>query len=214
MTVTSSSRIAASLLVVAAAGHALAVPHHADPGHGGVLYGVAFAAVAVAQLAVAAAMLRWPAEKWLRQLAIVSSLLLTALWAVSRTRGLPLGSHAGIPEAVGILDALTVASQLGVVGLLAPRRRRRRVPIALASSFAAVMIGVAAFNMVDLVGPGAAAIPHGHSGTVAGQDDSSQVGAEAPSEPTVRTSHQYQEPTGAVEAHSYDGGADHPHPSG
>lgn len=213
MTVTSSSRIAAWLVVVAAAGHALAVPHHADPGHGGALYGVAFAAVAVAQLAVAAAISRRPAEKWSRQLAILTALLVTALWAVSRTRGLPFGSHAGVPEAVGILDGLTVASQLGVVGVLAPRRRRR-VPIALASSFAAVMIGVAAFNMADVVGPGAAAIPHGHSGTDAGHDDSNRVAAEAPPEPTVRTSHQYQEPTGAVEPHSHDGKADHPHPSG
>lgn len=161
MTVASRARIAAGLLAVAAAGHGLAVAHHADAHHGGLLVGAAFSAVAVAQLVAAAALARHRPENRLRQLVVGGTIALVAVWVVSRTVGLPDGSHPRRAEEIGGLDALTVAAQLGVVGLLV-RQRRRGLSIALACSLAGTIVGVAALN-VSSVAATVGATPHRHS---------------------------------------------------
>jgi hypothetical protein len=43
---------------------------------------------------------------------IVGSLLLVAVWGLSRTRGLPFGPEPGVPEAVSIPDVLSVLLEL------------------------------------------------------------------------------------------------------
>lgn len=172
MTAVSRSRVAAGLLTIAAAGHAVAIPHHADAAHGGIFQGAVFAAVAVAQLVAAAGMARRRTEKRLRQLVVVGTGVLVALWAVSRTVGLPLGAHGGGAEAVGALDAVTVAAQLGVVAVLA-RPGRRHLRTAVAASFAGVVVA-AALNISDVTTT-AGATPHSHAEADAGHDESSGV---------------------------------------
>ncbi len=58
---------------------------------------------------------------------IVGSLLLVAVWVVSRTAGLPFGPEPGVPEAVAIPDIVSVLLELITAGacawaLLSPRR--------------------------------------------------------------------------------------------
>lgn len=40
---------------------------------------------------------------------------LVAGWALSRSVGLPIGHHAGVPESVGALDAVSVMAELVVI---------------------------------------------------------------------------------------------------
>ncbi len=59
---------------------------------------------------------------------IAGSLFLVAVWAMSRTAGLPFGPEPGAPEAVGIPDVVSVMLELVTAGacawaLLAPQRR-------------------------------------------------------------------------------------------
>ena len=97
--------------VLAGAAHAVAAPDHF---RSEALFGALFAAVAVAQVG-GAALLRFRATPALVTLTASANLLLVAVWAVSRTVGLPFGPGAGVPEPVGALDALAVAGQLMAV---------------------------------------------------------------------------------------------------
>lgn len=176
MTSISRARMAAGLLAIAAAGHGVAVAHHADARHGGVLLGAGFSAVAVSQLVAATALARRPPENRLRQLVVGGTVALVALWAASRTVGLPVGPYAGRVEAVGGLDALTVAAQLGVVGLLV-RQRRRGISIAFASSFAVAVVGAAALHIAGATTT-VGGKPHSHS-----EADARQSGRSGSSDP-------------------------------
>jgi hypothetical protein len=51
--------------------------------------------------------------------AILISLASIALWAVSRTAGLPLGPERGIPEAVGMADLVTKSFEIAAVVAMA-----------------------------------------------------------------------------------------------
>jgi hypothetical protein len=78
------------------------------------LFGVFFVAVALAQLGWMVAIVSSPT----RPLYVVGALgnaLVVLTWVVSRTIGLPLGPHAGDPEAVGVADAVSTAFELVVV---------------------------------------------------------------------------------------------------
>jgi hypothetical protein len=97
--------------------------------------GVFFFALSVLEGALAAALLltRWR-RAWLA--AVLLSLATIAVWAWSRTTGLPLGPEAGYPESVGRAD--TVATLLEAVTALvlgpAVLRRPGTAPAARADS--------------------------------------------------------------------------------
>lgn len=156
-------KVAAGLLVLAALGHAFAIPHHADPGHGGPAQGAMFAAVAAAQLLGVAAIVRRPGNTGRRAVVVAGSALLIVVWAVSRTAGLPYGQHPGQAEVIGTLDAVTVAAQLGVIGLLVQTGRRPRLPMTIAASFAVIVIGLVALNAANVATPAQATTHHEHS---------------------------------------------------
>jgi hypothetical protein len=51
-----------------------------------------------------------------------------ALWIVSRTTGLPLGSHPGAPEALGFPDLTATLFEVVLVGCAAWSLRHKRGP--------------------------------------------------------------------------------------
>ena len=103
---------AALLTLGAAAIHFVVAPDHV---HEYVPFGVFFFIVASAQVLLAVELVARPS----RSLAVVGtlgSLALVALWAVSRTTGLPIGPAPWTPEDIGLTDV--VCSAMEVVSAL------------------------------------------------------------------------------------------------
>jgi hypothetical protein len=114
---------AAALSLIAAAIHLIVCPEHFSET---VLYGGFFAAITVAQLVWSFLVVRRPSY-WLLVSGIVGNCALVALWAVSRTVGVPIGPEAGVIEPVGLLDVVATVCEVGVVVLLARALARRPV---------------------------------------------------------------------------------------
>jgi plastocyanin len=87
------------------------------------IFGVAFIAMGVAQTAWAMAVRERPSRRVVGAGALLS-LLLVALWAISRTVGLPFGPHPLVPEPVGLPD-VTASVFEGLVALLCVPLLRR-----------------------------------------------------------------------------------------
>src|SRR5436305_12387075 len=98
-----------SLALAAAAGLHLAVlPDHLEEG---LLIGAFFGVCAVLQLA-AAVWVSAGAGRRAQQVIIAGNLAVIAIWAVSRTVGIPIGPDAGVPEPVSTLDALSFLAEI------------------------------------------------------------------------------------------------------
>ncbi|HYD08534.1 MAG TPA: hypothetical protein VEA78_00420 [Acidimicrobiales bacterium] len=156
----------AALSAAAAVVHvAMAPPHLGDSA----VLGGGFVAAAWLQLGVAVfAITRPTARLW--QATILLNVALVAAWAVSRTAGLPFGSHAGDAEAMTIVDLTTVglelAALLGAVTMLAVRPTGGRLLFPIVSVLAVATASVA------VASPDAR--EHGHG---AGVDDHHGVAA-------------------------------------
>ena len=135
-------RWTAAALVVAGIGHAVAAFLHRQSGAAA----ASFVVAAVVQLALAVAAVRWPGSKRLRSAVVAVTVVLIGAWVSSRTVGIAIG-HSHGPEAVGLLDAGTVAAELvalfAVVG--APRRWAGWPRLSLALTASAVVVATAAF---------------------------------------------------------------------
>lgn len=117
--------VAALLLAAAGLVHlAVAPAHFAEWWLFGVLFGVA----AAAQIVLAVLVVRVPTT-WVLAATLLVDAALIAVWAWSRTSGLPVGPGAGTPEAAGWLDALTVLAEVLVIALILPRRRAGAGPV-------------------------------------------------------------------------------------
>jgi hypothetical protein len=103
----------ASLLGSAAAIHLVLVPTHAELSN---VDAVAFAVAGWAQLCLAVAVAAWPTRSVLKA-AVGVSLLTLGAWIVSRTVGLPFGSHAGTAEDVDALGLFTAGVEAGALVL-------------------------------------------------------------------------------------------------
>ena len=102
----------------AAAIHFAVAPEHLAEGWA---FGLFFAGLGWFQALWAVAYLVRPALG-LRWLAIAANLATVVLWAWSRTLGLPIGPHPGMPEAVGAPDVIAGGLELALsIGLLATR---------------------------------------------------------------------------------------------
>lgn len=162
--------VAAGGLAVAAGAHFAAFPAHRGEG---VATAGFFIVVAVTQLATALAVTRgWGAA--LRLGVVAGNLSVLALWAWSRTVGIPFGSHAGMAEAVVPLDLAAAGAQVVAVAAVLMRPRtwvRHAIP--------GPRIAVVAVAAVVAVG-GAGLVPSAHADHAHDPDRSSSVTADAP----------------------------------
>jgi hypothetical protein len=109
------------LSAAAAAIHFVAVREHLEEDRLAALF---FLVLGAAQLAWAL-LLRARPTPTLLVVGAVGSLAVVAIWALSRTTGLPFGAHPGMPEPVGLMDATCSALEgliaAGCAGLLVGR---------------------------------------------------------------------------------------------
>ena len=100
----------AALLGGAGIVHLVAASQHV--GGGSWVDPVGFALVGWLQLAPAAVLLARRASRGVVALSLVVNAVALTLWTLSRTVGLPVGSHVGVVEPVGLADGITVALQV------------------------------------------------------------------------------------------------------
>ncbi|HVM02255.1 MAG TPA: hypothetical protein VM263_06255 [Acidimicrobiales bacterium] len=161
--------VAAAGLAVAAGAHLGALPAHR--GEGVVTAGF-FLALAVTQLATALVVARgWTAA--IRLGVVAGNLGVLALWAWSRTAGIPFGAHAGVPEAVGLLDLTAAGAQAVAVAAVVMRRRTWTGHAILGPRLA--LVAVAAVVAVG----GAGLVPSSHADHPHDADESSSATAAA-----------------------------------
>jgi hypothetical protein len=143
-TTASDARAGAAMLSLGAGIiHAFVIAEHFEES---VLFGVFFACLAALQLAWAVALWRRPSRAVLLA-GVAGNALVVAIWALSRTTGLPLGPEPWQAEAVGLADAVSTLFEVGIVllGLVALRSRSALsfVPPVLARTLPAVTTGIA-----------------------------------------------------------------------
>jgi hypothetical protein len=167
-----ASVVAAGLSLGAAAIHFSVVGiHYAEYPPNGVL----FVILAWAQAAWAVTYLIRPVRR-LAVAAVVGNAGVVAVWAVSRTMGLPFGPTPFVPEPAGLLDVLATAFELALVALLiialSGRWRTLRLSPALATAYSGAALAVSVvLTSVSLAAGGhgleaahthEAGITHGH----------------------------------------------------
>ncbi len=109
--------VAAALSLLAGWIHVFVAPEHFEEWVG---YGVFFVFVSVLQMEFALLLLsRTPPRSGLLWAGLLGNAALIALWAVTRTVGIPFfGPGAGEVEAVGTLDTISKLAELGLVTCL------------------------------------------------------------------------------------------------
>jgi hypothetical protein len=101
----------AGLLALAGGLHLAALPSHLESS---VAVGAFFVGTALAQLLGAALIATHPSRRTTVAV-IAGTLAVLAIWAVSRTTGLPIGGEIGAPEPLALLDGLAAAAEILVV---------------------------------------------------------------------------------------------------
>ena len=107
--------VAAACSVGAAGIHFAVTPEHLAEYRP---FGLFFIAIAILQALWAILALRYPRRSLLLAGA-AANLATLALWAFTRTKGLPIGPEPWTPEALGLLDAITAVFEVGLVSSLA-----------------------------------------------------------------------------------------------
>lgn len=115
-----STTIIAALLAAAGGLHLAALPGHLNESAAAATF---FAAVAVGQL-VGAVLVATRLSPRTTVAVILGNVVVLAIWAVSRTTGLPVGGELGVREPLAALDGLAAAAEILVVaGALKVLRR-------------------------------------------------------------------------------------------
>jgi hypothetical protein len=115
--------VPAALSIAAGVIHAVVVPEHLEEWW---VFGAFFIITAVFQLAWAAVMALRPSAIVYTTGGLVNGAII-AVWALSRTIGLPIGPEAWMPEPASTLDvAATLTELLLVVSVGAPRSSAHR----------------------------------------------------------------------------------------
>jgi hypothetical protein len=134
-----STTIIAALLAAAGGFHLAALPSHL---HESAAAGAFFAAVALGQLAGAVLVATRPSSRTTVAV-ILGNVVVLAIWAVSRTTGLPVGGELGVREPLAALDGLAaVAEILVVAGALTVLRRAGMIRLRSARWQPVVAMGV------------------------------------------------------------------------
>jgi hypothetical protein len=138
--------LAAACSVGAAGIHFAVVPEHLGEYRP---FGLFFVAIAVVQALWAILVVRYPLRPLLL-VGAVANLATLALWAFTRTKGLPLGPEPWTPEKFGPLDGITAVFEIGLVTAIALalrslqlRRRRLQAIAGLAIALVAILTSVA-----------------------------------------------------------------------
>ena len=159
---------AAATLLAAAALHALAATEHA--GHWPTASRF-FIGLQLAQTWLGLALLLNLRTRTAARMALVVSVATLALWALSRTVGLPIGPDAGVAEpverldlAVALLEILTIAAVPVLLGAW-QRSHRAGALLRAPATVAAVLLGVVLLTAWGAAGArGAPDAPAGHPG--------------------------------------------------
>lgn len=126
--------------------------------------GLFFTLIALFQLVWAGWVVRTPRAD-VMSAGIAANLGSMALWGASRVWGIPIGPNAGVPEAVGVPDVLTVLLEIVVVaGAVWSLRPRGRTVVLAPGSFRFAVGGVAVAVLM-VAAPGVVTgFEHGHAG--------------------------------------------------
>jgi hypothetical protein len=117
----------AALIALSAGAGAIHLSVASDHFHEYWLFGAFFVALGTAQVAWAVLVaIHGPSRALL--MAALGNSAVVALWIVSRTTGLPLGSHPGAPEALGFPDLTATLFEVVLVGCAAWSLRHKRGP--------------------------------------------------------------------------------------
>lgn len=114
----------AAALAGSAAIHLAVVPEHLEEWRAA---GVFFFELALVQLTLAVCVAA-SARRWTLYAAGVASVLPLAVWAASRSGGLPFGPSPGVPEAVGAADLAASVLEAAAVAIVAARIAYRSRP--------------------------------------------------------------------------------------
>jgi len=106
--------IAAGLSILVAWVHLAYWQSHWDEWWG---YGVFFLATGLAQALFAPAILHWGGSR-LALMGIAGNLAIVGMYVLSRTYGVPVGTHAGLAERAGAVDLATTAAEIALAGVL------------------------------------------------------------------------------------------------
>jgi hypothetical protein len=90
------------------------------------LYGLGFIGLALAQATWSASLLATAGGRRVLTAGLLLNLAVVAVWALSRTVGLPLGPDLGHPESAGIPDLIATFDELLLIALGARRLARER----------------------------------------------------------------------------------------
>ena len=107
--------VSAALLAVAAGViHFAVAPEHVREAF---VFGVFMVGVGAAQVVAGLLLVRRPSRALIVAIAL-GTVAVFAVYAVSRTTGLPFGPHAGEPEHVAAIDVLSKGTELALLSLL------------------------------------------------------------------------------------------------
>jgi hypothetical protein len=168
---TSRQRSVLAVLLAASAGIHLAVI--GDHTRESVVFGVFFAGVATAQLILAGRVAFRPLAARTRRDVTLLNAGLVALWALSRTAGLPFGPDAGHPEAIFLADAVATALEVAALvvavivaasGVPGARPRSGRARLSAVHALGLVAVTAAGFGFASATQPRDG---HGHARYVA-----------------------------------------------
>jgi hypothetical protein len=166
----------AALLAGAGAIHLAMAPSHLGES---VVEGWGFLVSAWVQLGLAVVLVVRP-RRWALWATLASSVTLIAVWAVSRTAGLPFGDHAGHAESVSLVDGACVALEAVAIVLAAAALLGRGQHLLARSSgvaFAGVF-GALALTSAAIASPAARDHAAGSHGDHAAGHDEGAAAAE------------------------------------
>ncbi len=169
---------AARVLLVTLLAAAAAILFAKVPAHAAAMRaeGVAFIAAAFVQVALAIAAAVRPTRRWL-QAVVVINVVFIAVWAVSRTMGLPIGPGSGTAHPVTVVDLTLVlfeglAAMVAIAVLMRPRLGHAMgesalvmasiIPVAVVVATAAVLVAPVSGNAVPSAADSVVAGAGGH----------------------------------------------------